>query len=202
MQERLSELQAVNEKLDAEKELDEPVPQPPPRGAAQKVKTSIPLKRLKELNQSLLEFPEDFHLNPKLKKSVERRRKLLEKASSEIDWATAEELAFASILQDGVPIRLTGEDSARGTFSQRHAVFYDAKTGGPHIPLQAFPQANASFEILNSPLSRPGQSALRSVTTCKPPTGWCCGKRSTVTLSTTPRPYSTSSSWQGAPNGD
>ena len=156
LQERLSELQAVNEKLDAEKELDEPVPQPPPRGAAQKVKTSLPLKRLKELNQSLLEFPEDFHLNPKLKKSVERRRKLLEKASSEIDWATAEELAFASILQDGVPIRLTGEDSARGTFSQRHAVFYDAETGGPHIPLQAFPRANASFEILNSPLSEAG----------------------------------------------
>ena len=156
LQERLSELQAVNERLDAEKELDEPVPQPPPRGAAQKVKTSVPLKRLRELNQSLLEFPEDFHLNPKLKKSVERRRKLLDKASSEVDWATAEELAFAAILQDGIPIRLTGEDSARGTYSQRHAVFYDTESGGTHIPLQTFPQAGASFEILNSPLSEAG----------------------------------------------
>ncbi len=156
LQERLSELQEVNERLDAEKELDEPVPQPPPRGAAKKVKTSIPLKRLKVLNQSLLEFPEEFNLNPKLKKSVERRRKLLGKSSSEVDWATAEELAFASILQDGIPIRLTGEDSARGTYSQRHAVFYDTETGGTHIPLQTFAQADASFEILNSPLSEAG----------------------------------------------
>ena len=156
LQERLAELQSVNEKLDAEKELDEPVPQPPPRGAAQKVKTGVPLKRLKELNQSLLEFPEDFHLNPKLKKSVERRRKLLDKASSEVDWATAEELAFATILQDGIPIRLTGEDSARGTYSQRHAAFYDTETNRTHIPLQTFPQAGASFEILNSPLSEAG----------------------------------------------
>jgi 2-oxoglutarate dehydrogenase E1 component len=156
LQERLSELQAVNERLDAEKELDEPVPQPPPHGAAQKVKTSVPLKRLKELNQSLLEFPEDFHLNPKLKKSVERRRQLLDKSSNHIDWATAEELAFASILQDGIPIRLTGEDSARGTYSQRHAVFYDVETNRTHIPLQTFSQASASFEVLNSPLSEAG----------------------------------------------
>ena len=89
LQEWLSELQAVNERLDAEKELDEPVPQPPPRGAAQKVKTAVPLKRLKELNQSLLEFPEDFHLNPKLKKAVERRCKLMDKSSNNVDWATA-----------------------------------------------------------------------------------------------------------------
>ena len=156
LQEWLSELQAVNERLDAEKELDEPVPQPPPRGAAQKVKTAVPLKRLKELNQSLLEFPEDFHLNPKLKKAVERRCKLMDKSSNNVDWATAEELAFASILQDGIPIRLTGEDSARGTFSQRHAVFYDTETNRTHIPLQTIPQVSASFEILNSPLSEVG----------------------------------------------
>jgi len=156
LQERLKELQEVNEGLDAEKELDEPVPQPPPRGAAQKVKTAIPLKRLKELNRSLLQFPDDFDLNPKLKKSVERRRELLEKASSQVDWATAEELAFASILQEGIPIRLTGEDSERGTFSQRHAVFHDVKDDRSFIPLQSFSQASASFEILNSPLSEEG----------------------------------------------
>jgi 2-oxoglutarate dehydrogenase E1 component len=156
LQEQLSELQAVNERLDAEKELYEPVPKPPPRGVAQKVKTSVPLKRLKELNQSLLEFPAEFHLNPKLKRSIERRRKILDKSSSDVDWATAEELAYASILQDSIPIRLTGEDSARGTFSQRHAVFYDIETGGTHVPLQEIPQASASFEILNSPLSEAG----------------------------------------------
>jgi 2-oxoglutarate dehydrogenase E1 component len=155
-QERLSELQAVSDQLDAEKELDEPVPKPPPRGAAQKVHTAVPLKRLQELNQALLHFPDEFQLNPKLKKSVERRQDLLSNVSNQVDWATAEELAFATILQDGVSIRLTGEDSARGTFSQRHAVFHDVETGQGYIPLQSFPQAGASFEIINSPLSEEG----------------------------------------------
>jgi 2-oxoglutarate dehydrogenase E1 component len=83
----------------------------------------------------------DFHLNPKLEKAVEKRRTLLEKPDSgKIDWAAAEELAFASILEDGIPIRLTGQDSVRGTFSQRHAVFYDVETNRAHIPLQTIPQ--------------------------------------------------------------
>ena len=73
-----------------------------------------------------------------------------------MDWATAEDIAFASILQDGIAIRLTGQDTARGTFSQRHAVFYDAQTNKAFIPLQALPQAQASFEVLNSPLSEMG----------------------------------------------
>jgi 2-oxoglutarate dehydrogenase E1 component len=156
LQERLKELQEINEKLDPEEALDEPVPQPPPGGAAQKVKTAVPVKRLKELNEALLQFPDDFDLNPKLKKSVERRRKLLDKASSKVDWASAEELAFATILQDGIPVRLTGQDSERGTFSQRHAAFYDVENSKTHIPLQAFSQSKASFAILNSPLSEAG----------------------------------------------
>jgi 2-oxoglutarate dehydrogenase E1 component len=153
----LKSLQEANDQLDAEKALVEPVPQPPPRGAAQKVKTSITLKRLKELNHALMEFPEGFLLNPKLVKAAERRSTLLDKPeNAKIDWAAAEELAFASILEDGIPIRLTGQDTARGTFSQRHAVFYDAQTNKTHIPLQAISQANASFEVLNSPLSEAG----------------------------------------------
>jgi 2-oxoglutarate dehydrogenase E1 component len=157
LQADLKILQEANDQLDAEKALVEPLPQPPPRGAAQKVKTGITLKRLKELNRALLEFPTGFHLNPKLVKAVERRRTLLDKAEGgRVDWATAEELAFASILEDGTPIRLTGQDSIRGTFSQRHAVFYDAETNQAHTPLQTIPQAAASFEVLNSPLSEAG----------------------------------------------
>jgi 2-oxoglutarate dehydrogenase E1 component len=156
LQEFMNRLQQENEKLDAEKSLFEPVPSSPPRGAAQKVKTSIPLKRVKELNQSLLQFPKGFPINPKLVKFVERRLDSINKSSDKVDWATAEEIAFASILQDGTPIRLTGQDSARGTFSQRHAVFYDVKTNAGYIPLQHIPQAQASFEILNSPLSEAG----------------------------------------------
>jgi 2-oxoglutarate dehydrogenase E1 component len=120
------------------------------------VKTSIQLKRIKELNQSLLQFPKGFPLNPKLVKFIERRLDSIAKSADKVDWATAEEIAFASILQDGIPIRLTGQDSARGTFSQRHAVFYDVKTNNGYIPLQNIPQAQASFEVLNSPLSEEG----------------------------------------------
>ncbi len=73
-----------------------------------------------------------------------------------IDWAAAEELAFATILADGTPIRLTGEDVQRGTFSHRHAVYHDANTGKVFVPLQEFTPAKASFEIHNSPLSENG----------------------------------------------
>jgi 2-oxoglutarate dehydrogenase E1 component len=156
-QARMQALQAENDQLDAEKALEEPLPVPPPRGAAGRVKTAVPLKQLKALNQALLEFPEDFHLNPKLEKAVERRRGLLDKnREAKVDWPSAEEFAFATLLQDGIPIRLTGEDTARGTFSQRHAVFYDAETNQPHIPLQKLPGARASFEVINSPLSEAG----------------------------------------------
>ena len=154
LQEDLKALQEANDQLDVSAALVEPVPKPPPRGAAQKVKTAITLKRLRELNKALLEFPRDFLLNPKLVKAVERRSTLLDKPeNARIDWATAEELAFASILEDGTPIRLTGQDSIRGTFSQRHAVFYDARTNERYSPLQKLPQASAAFEVLNSPLS-------------------------------------------------
>jgi 2-oxoglutarate dehydrogenase E1 component len=157
LQADLKTLQEANDQLDAEAALSEPVPKAPPRGAAQKVKTAVTIKRLRDLNRALLEFPKDFLLNSKLVKAVERRSTLLDKPeNAKIDWATAEELAFATILEDGIPIRLTGQDTIRGTFSQRHAVFYDARTNQPYTPLQKIPQASASFEVLNSPLSEAG----------------------------------------------
>jgi len=157
LQAHLQKLQEANDQLDPETALMEPVPKLPPRGAAHKIKTAVTLKRLKELNKALLEFPKGFLLNSKLVKAVERRSTLLDKPdNAKIDWATAEELAFATILEDGIPIRLTGQDSIRGTFSQRHAVFYDAQTNQGHTPLQKFPQADASFEAINSPLSEAG----------------------------------------------
>jgi 2-oxoglutarate dehydrogenase E1 component len=161
-QKQMQHLQEIFEHLQPEDELEEPIPAPPPRGAARSVETGVDVERLTALNLALLDFPDDFNLNRKLQRAVERRRSLFEAAKSGngkgspdalIDWATAEELAFASLLEDGVPVRLTGEDVIRGTFSQRHAAFYDAKTGRPFIPLQAFPQARAAFEIYNSPVT-------------------------------------------------
>ena len=140
--------------LKPEADLVEPIPEPPPPGAARQVKTSVSADRLRALNMALLSRPEGFTQHRKLDRARERRQAMLDSLDERtVDWATAEELAFASILADGIAIRLTGEDVERGTFSHRHAVFHDVKTGERHIPLQALPDAKAAFEIRNSPLS-------------------------------------------------
>lgn len=153
----LNDLQEINQKLDAEHALQEPVPTMPPPKAAQKAHTSVSIERLRSLNESLLKFPADFHPNTKLLRAAEKRRSVLNDAeASSVDWATAEELAFASILEDGIAIRMTGQDSVRGTFSQRHASFYDVETNQSYTPLQFIPQAKAAFEIYNTPVSEAG----------------------------------------------
>jgi 2-oxoglutarate dehydrogenase E1 component len=136
-------------------ELIEPQPEPPPPGASRRVKTAVPAKRLTTINSALKQIPAGFHFySDRLESAIRGRREALEISDEpSIDWATAEELAFATILEDGIAIRLTGQDSERGTFSQRHAVLHDAETGETFVPLQALPQAKATFEIHDSPLS-------------------------------------------------
>ncbi len=152
--EHIGHLESVLASLEPESQLVEPRPAGPPPGAARQAKTAVSVARLRELNQALLSVPEGFNVNRKLERARERRRRALGALEERtIDWAMAEELALASILEDGIAIRLTGQDSERGTFSQRHAVFYDAKTNQPFTPLQALPQARAAFEVHNSPLS-------------------------------------------------
>jgi 2-oxoglutarate dehydrogenase E1 component len=111
--------------------------------------TAVAAERLSALNEALLEVPDGFTPNSKLGRLFQKNRGDLDT----IDWAHAEVLAFASLLEDGTPIRLTGQDTERGTFSQRHAVLYDAETDERYVPLQSLPQAGASFSIYNSPLS-------------------------------------------------
>jgi 2-oxoglutarate dehydrogenase E1 component len=143
--------------LNPEQDIVAQVPDPSPPGAAARVETGVPIERLREINEGLLTAPPGFTVHRKLEKGRERRRVALDDPSQRtIDWAMAEELALASILADGTAIRLTGEDVERGTFSQRHAVFHDAETGDRHVPLQRFPQATATFEVHNSPLSEAG----------------------------------------------
>jgi 2-oxoglutarate dehydrogenase E1 component len=152
--EHMEHLQQVLESLKPMEELAEEPPEPPPPGAALQAKTSVPIDTLRALNQSLLEMPDGFNLHRKLERARNRRAEALDDPdASTIDWSTAEELALASILADGTAIRMTGEDVERGTFSQRHAVLHDVKTGQKHTPLQALPQAQAAFEIHNSPLT-------------------------------------------------
>jgi len=114
--------------------------------------TAVPADVLAELNEELLAVPEGFTVNSKLKKQLDRRRETLA-AGEGIEWAHAEALALGSLLSEGVPVRLTGQDVERGTFSQRHLVLHDARTGARHVPIERLPDARAPLELHNSPLS-------------------------------------------------
>ncbi|MBY0308557.1 MAG: multifunctional oxoglutarate decarboxylase/oxoglutarate dehydrogenase thiamine pyrophosphate-binding subunit/dihydrolipoyllysine-residue succinyltransferase subunit, partial [Phycisphaerales bacterium] len=126
----------------------------------QRVETAVPADILRSLNEQLLTVPDGFTIHPKLLPQLERRREALGAAGG-ITWAHAEALAFASLLTEGVPIRLTGQDTARGTFSQRHLELHDVgegetwtpRTGRVWVPMANLPRAAASLELHNSPLS-------------------------------------------------
>jgi multifunctional 2-oxoglutarate metabolism enzyme len=115
------------------------------------VETAPPADLLRSLNEELLKAPESFTIHRKLRKPLAQRREALGDGS--IDWGHAEALAFASLLTEGTHIRLTGQDTERGTFSHRHLVLHDEKTGLPYAPIQHLSGAQAPFEIHNSPLS-------------------------------------------------
>jgi 2-oxoglutarate dehydrogenase E1 component len=151
---RIEYIQGVFNSLEPETHLVEPVPEPTQPGIARHTKTAVPLDRLRGLNHALRRLPDGFSINRKIERALERKRSILDEPDApSIDWSSAEDLAWASILEDGVAIRVSGQDVERGTFSQRHAVFHDVKTGERFVPLQALPQAAAAFEIRNSPLS-------------------------------------------------
>src|SRR5437764_402284 len=113
--------------------------------------TAVSAPLLTTLNEQLLLVPEGFTTIPKPQKQLERRRGALTEGA--IEWAHAEALAFASLVAEGTAIRLTGQDTERGTFSQRHLVLRDARDGRRYAPIQNLPGARAPFELHNSPLS-------------------------------------------------
>jgi 2-oxoglutarate dehydrogenase E1 component len=112
----------------------------------------VTMESLKAVNDALMYRPQGFTVYPKLERTLDRRKDAFE-ADGSIDWAHAEALAFGTILMDGTPIRLTGQDSERGTFAHRHMVLHDFKTNEEFVPLQALPQAKASITVHNSPLT-------------------------------------------------
>jgi 2-oxoglutarate dehydrogenase E1 component len=122
-----------------------------PRGTDGDVLTAVAADKLRQLNDELLRTPPEFTVHPKLARQLERRRTALEEGG--IEWGQAEALAYASLLVDGIPVRLTGQDSQRGTFSQRHLVLHDVHTAETFTPMQQLDEATASFEVFNSPLS-------------------------------------------------
>ncbi|MCG8650053.1 MAG: 2-oxoglutarate dehydrogenase E1 component [Pirellulales bacterium] len=117
--------------------------------------TTYDSQRLAELIDSLTRLPADFSAHKKLKRPMAQRREMAS-GQRPLDWATAEAAAFASLLADGHPIRITGQDCQRGTFSQRHAVLHDTRTGQHYTPLANLGEGQANFEIHNSPLSEAG----------------------------------------------
>ncbi|MBV9801972.1 MAG: multifunctional oxoglutarate decarboxylase/oxoglutarate dehydrogenase thiamine pyrophosphate-binding subunit/dihydrolipoyllysine-residue succinyltransferase subunit [Solirubrobacterales bacterium] len=132
------------------------------RTPSPEVNTAVSSDRLRVLNDELLAVPDGFTIHPKLIRQLEQRREVFSGDGSAdgggggILWAHAEALAFASLLTEGIPIRLTGQDTERGTFSQRHLVLHDPKTGQEHCPIQHLPGSLAPMELHNSPLSEMG----------------------------------------------
>ncbi len=112
--------------------------------------TAVPFTTLAEINTASTAVPDGFAIHPKLRRQLAKSRSEFNDESS-LDWAHAEALALGSLLQEGIPVRFSGQDSQRGTFSHRHLVFHDVDTGAEHTPLAAM--GNARFEIHNSPLS-------------------------------------------------
>lgn len=108
--------------------------------------------KLKGILQKTIRIPDDFEIHPKMRRILEERVRKAE-TGLEIDWATAEILAYGSLLEEGISIRLTGQDVKRGTFSHRHAVWYDQKQGKEYCPLQHLTEEQGRFDIFNSPLS-------------------------------------------------
>jgi len=123
----------------------------PTTGTGDAVETAVTGDRLRALNEQLLAVPHGFTVHPKLARQLERRLQTIEAGG--IDWAQAEALAFASLLEDGIPIRFSGQDTERGTFGHRHLVLHDPRTGETVAPMQHLYGAHASFEVYNSPLS-------------------------------------------------
>jgi 2-oxoglutarate dehydrogenase E1 component len=147
VQERLKQARAANGPGDGHAEETE-------RHIGRKeVATAVPAETLIQLNEALLARPAGFTVNAQLERTVFQRRRAGLERQGGIDWGHAEALAFASILADCTPIRLTGQDAERGTFNQRHLVVHDPITGARYVPLQNIREARASFAVYNSPLS-------------------------------------------------
>ncbi|HET9152746.1 MAG TPA: multifunctional oxoglutarate decarboxylase/oxoglutarate dehydrogenase thiamine pyrophosphate-binding subunit/dihydrolipoyllysine-residue succinyltransferase subunit, partial [Solirubrobacterales bacterium] len=121
------------------------------RTASPPVHTAVEAEKLRAINEALLKTPEGFNVHRKLRRPLSRRTEALEGGA--IDFGQAEALAFGTLLTEGVHIRLTGQDTERGTFSHRHLVLHDENTGLEYTPIQNLEDASAPFELYNSPLS-------------------------------------------------
>jgi 2-oxoglutarate dehydrogenase E1 component len=122
------------------------------KGTAGEPDSGVDIKRLKEIGLALAKVPENIKLNSKIVRQLEAKRKMMEEGKG-IDWATGEALAFGSLLCEGFGIRLSGQDSGRGTFSQRHSVLVDQETEERYLPLNNLQSDQSIYEVIDSSLS-------------------------------------------------
>jgi 2-oxoglutarate dehydrogenase E1 component len=115
-------------------------------------RTAVGKADIDRVIRGLTQFPENFHLHPKLRGFIDRRREVIDKGGP-VDWAFGEALAFGTLALEGTPVRLSGQDSGRGTFSQRHLVFWDSENAQKYTPLQHISPDQARFEVFDSSLS-------------------------------------------------
>ena len=124
----------------------------PERGKDKRGVTGLPAEKIKKIGEKITFIPEIFNVHSTLKKIFENKKKMFQTGKG-FDWSTAEHLAFATLLDEGYPVRLSGQDSARGTFSQRHSVLKDQLNGSKYIPLNNISKNQKRFEIIDSLLS-------------------------------------------------
>ena len=123
-----------------------------PEGDERRGETSVPAAKLVDLGRRLTTIPDDVDMHKTLKRVMDARREMITSGEN-IDWATAESLAFASLLDEGFPVRLSGQDSVRGTFSQRHSGIVDQTTEARYVPLNNLREGQAEYEVIDSALS-------------------------------------------------
>ncbi len=164
------------------------------------VDTSVPIDRLRDITTKLTSWPEGFAIHPKAKRALELRRAMGMKKQP-VDWGMAEALAFGSLLWDGVPVRLSGQDTRRGTFNHRHSVLIDIETEKSYCPSRTCipTRPPSKSTILHFPKGR--WLGLNMVTVATTRKLWSYGKRSSEILSTAPRSFSTSSYARARTNG-
>ncbi|MDA0782305.1 MAG: 2-oxoglutarate dehydrogenase E1 component [Rickettsiales bacterium] len=124
----------------------------PEKGLKKNVDTGVDVKKLKEIGYKLASYPDDFNINKKLSRQMDTKIDMM-KSGKNLDWAMGEALAFGTLLEEGHPIRITGQDSVRGTFSHRHAALTDQNSENKYFPLNNMFEKQAGFEVIDSNLS-------------------------------------------------
>ena len=150
------------------------------------VSTSVERERLETLGHQLAEVPDDFNTHRTIRRLL-KNRKAMADGEKPLDWGMGEALAFASLLTEGSPVRMSGQDCVRGTFSHRHAALFDTESGDAHWPARHLADDQADFEIYNSMLSEAAVLGYEYGYSLDYPDGLTSGRRSSVTSPTVRR---------------